>query len=394
MKNTNQSPAKPNKFLMAIGYCLLWPYLKLRYKIHVIGKEEFKKIKPPYIIISNHGAAIDPLFLAGAVYPRLINFVGGYAYFQNKKLKWFLNEIGAIPKFQYQTDLVAMRKMTQVTKEGILGLFPAGRMPSCGTGFPIPDSLAKLIKICKVPIVEARINGSYMSKPKWASSIRRGKVEIKLTELFSANQVSELSVEDMTNIINKHLAFNDYEWQRDKMIAYRGKKLAENLETTLYRCPQCGVEFEMISNGNELKCQKCGFSVKVNNTGYFADNEYFEHPQQWYEWQRESVDDYIKNKDFEFVDQATLKGIKDGSIQEIGKGTIKLNYQGFVYDGTLDNIEQHFEVSIDNLFSLPYKAGYNFEIAIDSRVIQFWLKNGVQAVKWSLLVEQIYKSKQ
>jgi 1-acyl-sn-glycerol-3-phosphate acyltransferase len=383
---------KPNRLVLFACYLFAWLYFKTKYNIKVFNKQILKEIKGPFIFLCNHENVMDPAFLVGAAYPTNITFVGSYALFQKRFLGWLVRRLAVIPKFQYQMDFDAIKKMVNVTKNGgVLGLFPAGRLPSCGAGFPIPEAVSKLVKMCKVPVVWVDFNGSYLSKPKWANGVRKGELDVTFNLLFTKEQVESISTQEMNNILNEKLAFNDYEWNRDKQIEFKGKDLAVGLETTLYHCPKCHKEFEMETEDNELRCKHCGLTFKIKATGFFEENEYYEHPQQWYEDQRQYLIKEIEEKDILMSDGCEVIGVVDGKDAKIGEGEVSLDKDKITLKGLLKGEEVVKELSIVNLFSLPYRAGVNIEIADGNDIYIFHLKHGVMAAKWSQLVEEIYK---
>jgi len=381
----------PNRLVLFACYLFAWLPYKLRYNIKIKNKKLLKEMKGPFVFLGNHGNVMDPAFLVGAAYPKNITFVGSYALFQKKFIGWLVRRLAVIPKFQYQIDFDAIKKMINVTKNGgILGLFPAGRLPSCGAGFPIPEAVAKLLKMCKAPVVFAEFNGSYLSKPKWAKGIRRGEVDVTFSLLFSSDDLQTLSLEEMDKILNEKLNFNDYEWNRSKQIAYKGKDLAEGLENTLYHCPKCHQEFKLTTKGDEISCE-CGLKLKVKPNGFFEDNPYFEHPEQWYESQRQYLDQEIKEKELLMRDDCEVYGVVGKKLVKIGEGELTLSHHYLAFKGLLNGKNETKIISVDELFSLPYRAGVNIEIADENTIYLFHLRRGKEAVKWSQLVEEIYK---
>ena len=303
--------------------------------------------------------------------------------------------MGAIAKFQYQADLKAMRDMLTVCRRGNnLGIFPAGRNSSCGEGFYIPESLAKLIKMCKLQVVTCHIDGSYLVHPKWAKYRRRGPffifIFINFKKCLSAEEVASLSDKELTDIINKELYFNDYEFNKDKQIHYKGKNLAVGLETTNYKCPHCGKEFTMTSDHNKLICSSCHQEFELLDTGFFKENKYFHSPLDYYEWERKEV---IKELDKDIILKNNVIcriNLKKG-LTDVGTGTITLTKTELVYKGTINNEEKELHFPLKDLMSLPYRAGDNIEIADATDIYQFKLDNGLAATKYSLAVEELYK---
>lgn len=381
---------KPSKFVYFMARLLVYPFFKLRYRVKS-DRTKIKGIKPPFILLCNHEAAIDPCLIFGELKGYYMNPVGGYAYFKNKYYSWLLRLIGGIPKFQYSSDIQTMKNMITVTKQGgILALFPTGRNSTCGEGFPIPDNLAKLIKISKCKVVLSTIHGTYLSSPKWRKSRRKGRVSIDFEPLFDEKQVVEMDITEMTKILNKKLNFNEYEWNREKQYKYKGKDLAENIDNILYRCPKCGAEFEMISKGNVLKCNHCGNEFVMEETGFFKKNDYFEHPAQYYNWQRESINELIK-QDFTIEDHVKCKMSLEKGIEYVGEGRLIIKQDLVIYKGTIKGEEKEIEFDTKDLFSLPFRSGVNIELSMENDIYQFEFDNRYLPSKLCLIIEETYK---
>lgn len=394
MKKTKNEPRLPSKFWTGVPKFFAWPFIKLRNNIHV-DKSDIKDIKKPFILICNHATFNDPVYIYCALFPFRINFVGGYAYFKNPFLNWYIRKLGSIPKFQYQTDLNAMRSMMSVIKRnGVLGIFPTGRLPSVCDNIMIPDSMAKLIKLCKADVVVAKSDGAYLTKPKWSINHRRGRIDIKFTKLFNKEDIHNISVEDMTKMINEALYYNDYEWNKDKQIKFGKKNLAVNLESILYKCPNCNKDYVMSSKNNTLFCKECGCEFEYLPTGYFKENKYFNTPLDYFEWQRKDIQELIKDKNFVVEDDTDVIVTDIHTINELyGKGKVKIDYENIEFNGVVNNEERHVVFSLKEMFSLPYKANTNFEIADNNDIYKFNLVNGKLAAKFSLIVEELYKVK-
>ena len=386
---------KPSKFWMRVPTTIAGPFIKLKYNIH-IDKKELKGLKAPFILIGNHASNLDPLFIQYAINPRVCNFVAGYTYFQNKFLNWYFTKCGIIRRFVYQADFKSMKDMLWVLKNnGSLAFFPGGRLPSCGESFLATEGLAKLIKMANVSVVACKIDGAYLSKPKWATSHkRRGRIDLKFSVILNQEDIQKLSNVEILKICNDSIYSNDYEWNRDKQIKYGKKKLAEGLESTLYRCPKCGSEFEMKTSNNSIKCKHCDFELELEPTGFFKTNDYFEHPLQYYEWQRNSVDKLIEDIHFKvnFPAKVDITDVHTLDFKQ-GIGEIELSYNNIIFKGYINNELTNVEFNIDELISLPYKVNENFEIAKGADVYKFYPDNGIIVSKLCLIVEQLYKKK-
>jgi len=387
--NNNIEPRRPSRLILGLANITLGTYMKNKY--HLIINNQINDIKPPYIIISNHASVFDPYLIGTAMYPQLINFVGSYSTFYNRKIGWIIKKIGTISKFQYQNDFIAMRQMFNVIKSNrVLGLFPTGRLPSCGEGMPVTASLVKMLIKMNVPIVSAHFDGAYLTRPKWSNIVRIGQINLGLKVLLTTEQLQHLKIEEILTIINDDLYYNDYAWQKQHRIVFKNGDNAEGMEKLLYLCPKCQHENTIVTEKNVLKCSSCGLTMQLDTYGLFENNPYFTSPDEWFRYLEQQAME-ITQSDFIFEDDTQVEGVLNNKIQVIGNGHLTLTPQGILFQGKLNQKEREIMFKIENLPSLPYKIGTNFEMADDKEVYRFVVSNPRDIVKWSLIVEAMYK---
>ena len=162
--NTARYPIRQPKIIMA----LIWILSKImladkKYKVEKVGMEG---LKPPYMLLSNHMHFIDFELTAMATYPYPVSNVvsiDGYV------IKWFLLEwIGAIATRKFTTDVHLVKSIRKVLQRGdILAMYPEARYTPCGTTSYLPESLGKLVKMNKVPVVTIVHHGNYLHSPFW-----------------------------------------------------------------------------------------------------------------------------------------------------------------------------------------------------------------------------------
>ncbi|MDD3383350.1 MAG: lysophospholipid acyltransferase family protein [Bacilli bacterium] len=393
MKN-NESIKLPNFLFWHLGYFLVKIFLKFKLRLKN-ENSNFRKIEGPCVILGKHQSIYDPLIMGVSSYPRRVNFVGGYSYFYNSFLRILFKLLQVIPKFQYQNDILAMKKILKVIeKGGIIGLFPTGRLPSCGVGQETTKSLTKLLIKMKVPVYFLNIEGAYLSSPKWAINKRKGEVHSSLCLLIPKEKLINENLDFLTRLINKKIYYNEYDWQKKNMIPYKGKNLAEKLENILYKCPNCESEFMTKSYNNHIQCCKCRIDLTIDDYGFFKENSFFESPLDWYSYQERKVNEEIKNNKISLKSRTKVysPNLKTQKIELIGEGIVELSKnEKIIFIDSLD--KNNLEFDLKNIESLPYRAGENFEIARNMNIYKFVLENGQEAVKWSIAVEQIYKEK-
>lgn len=390
-KKNNDIPKKPNAIFYFVAWCIIAPFVKIKYNVKYHRMKE--KLKEPYILISNHSNTVDPFLAALAVFPNRLNFVGGYAYAQKRSYGWLFRLAQAIPKFQYQIDLASIKQMIGIVKNGgNLALFPSGRLPTYGENEVITSAMAKMLKMAKVNIYYTRIEGAYLSRPKWSTKYRRGKVEVSVNKFLSKEEVINTSVDDINKLVQEKLGYNEFrDYQDKKQIEFKGKNLAKGIESVLYMCPNCYKEYMMTSNDNEVKCNNCGKSWHINSKGYFEEQDLVRDNHDWSLIIKKKVLEEVRKENFELNDEAEIRILEKGKEVIYGYGKIKLNKEGITYLGTFKGKEEKIFFAIEELISLPFRCNVNFEIAYNNDVLRFLLKKKETITKWSLCVEALKK---
>lgn len=394
MKNRNKDiPKKPNAIIYFLGWCVIAPFLKIKYNIKYHRMKE--KLQQPYILIANHSNVVDPFLAAISVFPNRLNFVGGYAYAQKGILGILFKLVHAIPKFQYQIDLASIKQMIGIVKSGgNLALFPSGRLPTYGENEVVTPAMAKMLKMAKVNIYDVRIEGAYLSRPKWSKKYRRGRVDVTVSKFLTKEELAQLSVEQVNELVQKRLNYNEFrDYQDYKQIEYKGKNLAEGIEQVLYMCPSCYQEFKMTSKGNEVKCNHCGKSWHINSKGYFEEQDLVRDNHDWSLIIKEKVKEEVRKEDFELKDFTEIRILEKGKEVVYGHGEVKLNKDGITYVGMFKNEQKEIFFSIDELISLPFRCSVNFEIAYNNDVLRFCPEKKEQITKWCLCVEALKEYK-
>ncbi len=170
-------------------------------------------------------------------------------------------------------------------------IYPEARYSLCGTQAVLPDSLGKLCKLMRVPVVTFITHGHHIDSPFW--NLRPRKVthtEAVMKQLFTAEEAAAASAEEINDAIRKEFQYDDYKWQKQKGVLVDVPWRAEGLHKVLYQCPHCGEEYRMRSDKNELFCEACGKRYLMSELGELeaeSGETEFSHIPDWYEWERQ-----------------------------------------------------------------------------------------------------------
>ena len=310
----NKKRYKTAKYPMHQGIfwtALIWLLSRIaligkNYKVETIGMEN---LKPPYILLSNHMHFIDFELAAMGTWPYPVSNVvsiDGYV------VKWFLLEwIGAIATRKFTTDIHLVKSIRHVLKRGdILAMYPEARYSPCGTRAFLPDSLGKLVRMNKVPVVAVVHRGNHLYAPFWNFRNKR-KVPFHTTMklILTPEQIAKMSVEEINAVLQQELSYDDYRYQKENGIRITESYRAEGLHKVLYQCPHCLTESKMGSKGTELFCTACGKRWNWNEDGTLEaldGNTEFDHIPDWFAWERQQVKEQIERGEYSFSDEVEV----------------------------------------------------------------------------------------
>ena len=306
-----------------------------RYKVEKIHMEG---LKPPYMLLSNHMHFIDFELAAVGTFPHRVNNVVSIDGYYRRP--WLMELIGAIGTRKFTLDLHLIKSISKSLKRGdVLCMYPEARYSPCGTLSYLPESLGKLIRMNKVPVVAVVHHGNYLSSPFWNyRKKRKVPLHTTITQILTAEQVKTMSVEEINETVKQALWYDEYQYQKENGIRITEPFRAEGLHKVLYQCPNCQKESVMASKGTEIYCTACGKRWNLNEDGTLSATEgetEFSHVPDWFEWEREQVRKQIKAGTYRFEDEVEIYSLpRCWRFIPLGKGRLTHDAEnGFVLTG-------------------------------------------------------------
>ena len=303
-----------------------------------IEKVNMEGLKPPYIVLSNHTQFADFLVSFRAVRPFKFNNVAtldGYVGMSN-----IMEKLGCACHRKFTTDISLIRAVHKVLHEygDILYMYPEARYSNCGTTSYIPDVVAKLVKKNKVPLVTMIHNGNYLNAPFWDfRQYRKVPFHATMKQVLTAQQVSEMTVEEINEVIHREMYYDDYKWQKENNIKITEDFRADGLNKILYKCPHCMTEGKMVGKGIHLTCEECGKQWEMTELGEmkaFEGKTEFSHIPDWYEWERECVRKELLDGTYKFEDDVHIHSLPGVEFIDLGEGKVTHDLEnGFVITG-------------------------------------------------------------
>jgi len=359
---------RANRLLNKILKKTLGPYLARHYRIEYI-EENMQGLKPPFVVIANHTNNWDPFIISYKI-DAPIHFVTSVEQFRSRFMRFVLGLAGCIPKTKAMSDATTVKGLFQVRNRGdVVGVFPEGMRCWDGKTVEILYPTAKVLKSMSVPVVSFRVDGAYLSHPRWALKSRRGKIQVRYGILFTDEQLKALSVDEIYERMCAALRTDEYRWQEEQMIPFVGPRLAEALERVLFLCPKCMAVGRLFSKDDTLTCLACGETVRYNTYGYFEKEDgppHFKSVLEWNQWQLKKLEDMVLDRMtnpqepiFEDHDATLLRGGRFEAIRREKKGTLRLYVDRLEFIGQ-DNQKISFDLSRMNGVSTHLTDWFDF----------------------------------
>ena len=323
--NFAKKPIRPT-FVMALAKGIIsWPDLKKRK--FVLRKSGMEEIKGPYLLLVTHSSMVDFNIMLKATHPEKVNNVmtleGFHTY--TEPLMRSLGVLGT-RKFITDTYLVKNMKYCVDKLKTIFVLFPEARYSLDGCTSYIPDSVGKMVRFLKVPVVVLRIHGNFITCPQWNKINKKTYVEAEMYPIVSKEETRALSVDEINQRIKENFAYDDFKWQYDNKIKISHPQRAKGLHALLYKCPACNKEHQTDSEGIRLWCNACGKAWQMDEYGRLqaeSGETEFAHIPDWSNWERACVREEVENGTYYFEDEVRIETLP-GSLRFYKQGMGKL----------------------------------------------------------------------
>ena len=393
MEQKQRKKADKHKVRKVNGFVMTLVYTAVRFYYFLCGirvKTVNKVGRPtqPSIILCTHGSFIDFIYAAALLRQVKPHFIVARMYFYNKPLGWLLRTVGAFPKSMFTADLESTKNCLTVLRNGeILAMMPEARLSTTGRFEDIQDNTYSFLKKAGVNIYTVKFGGDYFADPKWGKGFRRGAVvEAELDILYTAEQVADLSVEELKQGVEERLHYDEFAWlEQHPHLHYRSPHMAKGLENILITCPLCHGKHTLSTKKNQVFCSHCGYLTSIDDRYRFDDGFRFANLSQWYDWQKERLEqEILADENYALTSKVELRlpSTGKGLTRHGGQGVCTLNREGLTYVGTMDGEETTLHFSLHRLYRLLFGAGVNFEIYDGADIRYFVPENKHAAVDW------------
>ena len=363
------------------------------------------KEKGPIIMIANHASRVDYQFTVPPCWPKKLNFVVGYNEFFGFPNCLLLKLMQVIPKKNFTPDTYTIRQILRVTKMGgSICIMPEGMSSITGMAQPVIPGGAKLIKKLGLPVYYSKISGGYMTYTKHCLDERKGRVDVSVNQMFTAEQIKSMSLDEIEDTMNRLLAHDDYIWNREQQVRFDGKgEMAKNLGDLLYMCPKCGAMYKMKSEGNRMECTACGNAVMLDecyNLSPVGDSVCPELVTDWTILERKKAAEDVRRENFSYSGYVRVgmlpeyKVLTGGKTSIIcGEGELRLDTEGLHFDGTVKGEKMHFDLTPEQVPTFGMCTDITrFYTFVDGQFIEFYPDNK-DVLRWDHLTEEMHRYK-
>lgn len=406
----NKVPPKQN--LLAMIFLWLYCFLVTKKAKLKINKVNMKKLKPPYLVLSTHHSFMDFCVTPLTLFPHTANYISeleGFEYYG----EWKYRQIGCLGTRKFVNDIALVKNIKRVIDKGrILVYYPEARYANVGTSSKIPESVGKLAKMLKVPVVVLNMKGNYLQSPIWNTKIRKeARLEATITQIFTKEELAKASLDEVNAKIQKYLTYDEYKWQYETKQAITYKKRAEGIELPLYMCPVCKSEFKMETENADIFCRECGSRWHMTQYGKMERSGHeslgtsynavdFSHIPNWYEWERKQVIRQIEEGSYLLNIKVHIESLPNAvNFINLGEGVLRHDINGFelIFKDYGEEKQKILTFAPISMFSVHTEYDYRGKgqcitlSTLDNTYFLYPLEKGFNATKIQFATEYLYE---
>lgn len=243
------------RVLYALGAWVIF-----RHALYTRGAERLPR-EGPFLLLSNHTSALDPVWCAWAV-GRPVGAMASSALFRRPWLGRFLAALGAFPKTKFVKERASMELLTELYQEGWpVMVYPEGTRTWDGEPVAALPGIARLIQRLNARVVFCRCTTGFLVQPRWAPWPRWVPVELEYSAPVTFEGQSEAQILEAVNAgIRCSSTARGRGWRL-------GLGLAQGLDEYLFACPACFTPEALAPAGrlsDRVRCAACGQTWRVD----------------------------------------------------------------------------------------------------------------------------------
>ena len=377
---------RPNRLLYFLGFGVLRLYFRIfvgtRFRFDRSGLSDLKR--GPALIIAPHISGIDHITVGVACKKYRPTFVLSEHLFAKPLIRFILTNFGhVVSKRMFSADAGTIMGIMRAKAEGnVIVLFPEGRMNAVAHTYPVTQGTAELIKRLEIPVYCVTGNGAALADPKWYKGFRKGLVDVKTSKVFSAEELKTLGIEEISKRLDAAILHDD-----EKAMAghrYPAKDTVKGLDGIIYKCPECGSEFNIRAENCRVRCESCGFETELTDDYRFTSGK-MKTVNEWFYWQIDMLD----------LGAVMEEDIKIGAVGKdhkmdlsAGEGHLRLDRDKITLKGSFFGEEIDYSADLLSLGGTPYTPNKEFDIYYKKRLLYLQPKDKRTVVKWVTFIDK------
>ncbi|MBO5497630.1 MAG: 1-acyl-sn-glycerol-3-phosphate acyltransferase [Oscillospiraceae bacterium] len=303
-------------------YMLARPFLIRRFALTA----EPCKVEGPCLIVANHVTNFDPLLLAMSFPNRPIRFVASEHIFRHGWVSRLLEKLVApIARRKGAAGADTVRAVLRALKDGeLVCIFAEGDATWDGLTHPIFSATGKLARSSGATLMTYRLEGGYLSMPRWSGRLRRGRMRGGAVGVYPPETLKSMKGPEITRLIDRDIFEDAWARQRAEHVAFRARRRAEGIERGFFLCPRCKRIGTIKGAGDRVTCP-CGLNLQYTEEGFFEPKEPFDTLAEWDRWQTEALRDMSFPAGEPVFSDATVRGRQlgqDHGEKDLGSDTL------------------------------------------------------------------------
>ena len=254
------------------------------------------RVDGPCLIVANHVTNWDPLLLAMSFPETPVRFVASEHLFRHGILSDVIEwAVAPIPRRKAASGADTVKAVLRALKAGdTVCVFAEGDAAWDGLTHPVFPATGKLARAAGVPLVTYRLEGGYLSLPRWSKKLRRGRMRGAPVGIYAPKELKRYKGPEITALIDRDLFEDAFARQKKEHVAFRGRNRAEGIERGFFICPRCGRLGTVRGAGDRVLCD-CGLNLLYTEEGFFDPPTPVASIAEWEARQQAALRELVQN---------------------------------------------------------------------------------------------------
>lgn len=338
--------------------------------------EKVKELPGSYIIMSNHNTDLDPVLVALS-FSRPMAFVASEHVARSGIWYKILASLAMLVlRKKGTTASTTVKEILKTVRGGTnVCIFAEGDKSWDGVTREILPATGKMVKTSRCGLITYRLEGGYFVSPRWSKlkNMRRGHFYGKMVQVYTPEDLSKMSVEEINAIIAKDLYEDAYTRQLEAPKEYKGKDLADGLEKVLFLCEKCGQVDSFQPDGSRITCTHCGHEITYTTYGFLEGSSH-ETIHSYVEWEKKQLASSIIPKQQLVSTIGRLITVEGHEEHAVADGKVRLSKSGLYVDDWFVDLHDIQEMSMFGNKSMVFTANkeyYELTILDQSSALKF-----------------------